>query len=75
MEGQPNPVIDEDLFVIEEVTKIIKEGIEGTIGGNFYAHSKVRNYITGLSKLQHGNTDISYLIFQAPVAWWGLISS
>lgn len=50
MEGQPNPVIDEDLFVIEEVTKIIKEGIEGTIGGNFYAHSKVRNYYTRLSK-------------------------
>lgn len=31
-------------FVVDDVSKIIKEGIESTIGGNAYAHDKVNNW-------------------------------
>lgn len=31
-------------FVVDDVSKIIKEGIETTIGGNAYQHDKVNNW-------------------------------
>lgn len=31
-------------FVVDDVSKIIKEGIESTIGGNAYQHDKVNNW-------------------------------
>ncbi|KAG8148033.1 hypothetical protein E2320_001379, partial [Naja naja] len=33
-------------FVVDEVSNIIKEAIEGTIGGNAYLHSKVNQWTT-----------------------------
>ena len=31
-------------FVVDDVSKIIKEAIESTIGGNAYQHDKVNNW-------------------------------
>lgn len=31
-------------FVVDDVSKIIKEAIENTIGGNVYQHDKVNNW-------------------------------
>ena len=47
-------------FVVDEVSNIIKESIESTIGGNGYAHSKVGQWtnsvvescLASLTKLQ-----------------------
>lgn len=47
-------------FVVDEVSNIIKESIESTIGGNSYTHSKVNNWtnsvvescLASLTKLQ-----------------------
>ncbi len=47
-------------FVVDEVSNIIKESIESTIGGNSYAHAKVNNWtnsvvescLASLTKLQ-----------------------
>ena len=47
-------------FVVDEVSNIIKESIEGTIGGNGYAHAKVNQWtnsvvescLASLTKLQ-----------------------
>ncbi|XP_075871394.1 peroxisomal biogenesis factor 7 isoform X12 [Nelusetta ayraudi] len=35
---------DETAFIIEEVTKIIKKCVEGTIGGTEYQHSRVNQW-------------------------------
>lgn len=35
---------EENQFVVDEVSKIIKETIENTIGGNGYQHDKVNNW-------------------------------
>uniref|UniRef100_A0A8C6V3G3 Dynein light chain Tctex-type 1 n=1 Tax=Naja naja TaxID=35670 RepID=A0A8C6V3G3_NAJNA len=37
---------EETAFVVDEVSNIIKEAIEGTIGGNAYLHSKVNQWTT-----------------------------
>lgn len=37
-------------FVVDDVSKIIKEAIEQTIGGNAYQHDKVNNW-TGSGRL------------------------
>ncbi len=47
-------------FVVDEVSNIIKESVESTIGGNSYAHAKVNNWtnsvvescLAALTKLQ-----------------------
>ncbi|XP_061480252.1 dynein light chain Tctex-type 1 isoform X1 [Rhineura floridana] len=39
---------EETAFVVDEVSNIIKEAIEGTIGGNAYLHSKVNQWTTGV---------------------------
>ncbi len=47
-------------FVVDEVSNIIKESIESTIGGNSYTHAKVNNWtnsvvescLASLTKLQ-----------------------
>ncbi|XP_055380986.1 dynein light chain Tctex-type [Condylostylus longicornis] len=35
---------DENQFIVDDVSKIIKEAIESTIGGNAYQHDKVNNW-------------------------------
>lgn len=35
---------EENQFVVDDVSKIIKEAIENTIGGNGYQHDKVNNW-------------------------------
>ncbi|XP_031619779.1 dynein light chain Tctex-type [Contarinia nasturtii] len=35
---------DENQFVVDDVSKIIKEAIENTIGGNAYQHDKVNHW-------------------------------
>ncbi|XP_077204737.1 dynein light chain Tctex-type 1 isoform X3 [Paroedura picta] len=35
-------------FIVDEVSNIIKEAIEGTIGGNAYLHSKVNQWTTSV---------------------------
>lgn len=35
---------EEHQFVVDDVSKIIKEAIETTIGGNAYQHDKVNNW-------------------------------
>ncbi|XP_037952950.1 dynein light chain Tctex-type [Teleopsis dalmanni] len=35
---------EESHFVVDDVSKIIKEAIENTIGGNAYQHDKVNNW-------------------------------
>lgn len=37
-------VILQNLFVVDDVSKIIKEAIESTIGGNAYQQDKVNNW-------------------------------
>ncbi|XP_055849509.1 dynein light chain Tctex-type [Episyrphus balteatus] len=37
-------VREENQFVVDDVSKIIKEAIEQTIGGNAYQHDKVNNW-------------------------------
>ncbi|XP_035473748.1 dynein light chain Tctex-type 1 [Scophthalmus maximus] len=40
---------DEDTgFVVEEVSKIIKESVEATIGANAYQHSRVNQWSTSI---------------------------
>ena len=51
---------EETQFVVDEVSNIIKESIETTIGGNAYAHAKVSQWtnsvvescLASLTKLQ-----------------------
>lgn len=51
---------EETQFVVDEVSNIIKESIEATIGGNSYAHAKVSQWtnsvvescLASLTKLQ-----------------------
>lgn len=35
-------------FVVDDVSKIIKEAIENTIGGNAYQHDKVNNWTSAV---------------------------
>ncbi|XP_014374617.1 dynein light chain Tctex-type 1 isoform X1 [Alligator sinensis] len=39
---------EETAFVVDEVSNIIKEAIEGAIGGNAYQHSKVNQWTTSV---------------------------
>ncbi|XP_032998563.1 dynein light chain Tctex-type 1-like [Lacerta agilis] len=39
---------EETVFIVDEVSNIIKEAIEGTIGGNAYLHSKVNQWTTSV---------------------------
>lgn len=36
----PPPVNPQNQFIVDDVSKIIKEAIESTIGGNAYQHDK-----------------------------------
>ncbi|XP_020488547.1 dynein light chain Tctex-type 1 isoform X1 [Labrus bergylta] len=44
-EGQTE---EETAFVVEEVSKIIKESVESAIGGNAYQHSRVNQWTTSV---------------------------
>lgn len=39
---------EETSFVVEEVSNIIKESIEGSIGGNAYQHNKVNQWTSSV---------------------------
>ncbi|XP_072217976.1 dynein light chain Tctex-type 1 isoform X2 [Leuresthes tenuis] len=39
---------EETTFVVDEVSKTIKESVETTIGGNAYQHSRVNQWTTGV---------------------------
>ncbi|XP_075314713.1 dynein light chain Tctex-type 1 isoform X2 [Odontesthes bonariensis] len=39
---------EETTFIVDEVSKIIKESVETTIGGNAYQHSRVNQWTTGV---------------------------
>ncbi|KAJ6632992.1 Dynein light chain Tctex-type [Pseudolycoriella hygida] len=60
----------ENHFVVDDVSKIIKEAIESTIGGNAYLHDKVNNWtgavvescLSVLTKLQKPYKYIGKLI-------------
>ncbi|CAG5927995.1 unnamed protein product [Menidia menidia] len=39
---------EETTFVVDEVSKIIKESVEVTIGANAYQHSRVNQWSTGV---------------------------
>ncbi|CAG03601.1 unnamed protein product [Tetraodon nigroviridis] len=41
----------ETTFVVEEVSKIIKESIEATIGGNTYQHNRVNQWSSSVVEL------------------------
>lgn len=42
---------DENLFVVDEVSKIIKDTIEGTISGNVYQQDRVNQWSATVSEL------------------------
>ncbi|XP_033504947.1 dynein light chain Tctex-type 1-like [Epinephelus lanceolatus] len=39
---------EETAFIVDEVSKIIKEAVEATIGGNAYQHSRVNQWSTSV---------------------------
>ncbi|XP_048841862.1 dynein light chain Tctex-type 1 [Brienomyrus brachyistius] len=39
---------EETAFVVDEVSAIIKESVEGAIGGNAYQHSRVNQWTTNV---------------------------
>ncbi|XP_035000658.1 dynein light chain Tctex-type 1 isoform X2 [Hippoglossus stenolepis] len=39
---------EETTFVVDEVSKVIKESVEAAIGGNTYQHSRVNQWTTGV---------------------------
>ncbi|KAJ1532217.1 hypothetical protein ONE63_000837 [Megalurothrips usitatus] len=39
---------EESQFVVDEVSTIIKEAVESTIGGNAYAHTKVNQWTSSI---------------------------
>lgn len=41
-------VLFQNQFVVDDVSKIIKEAIENTIGGNAYQHDKVNNWTSAV---------------------------
>ncbi|XP_044731451.1 dynein light chain Tctex-type 1-like [Chrysoperla carnea] len=58
---------DADVFVIEDITKIIKEAIEASIGGAVYSHEKVNfwgNQIADycLSQLSNLRKNFKYVV-------------
>lgn len=65
-------------FVVDDVSKIIKEAIESTIGGNSYQHDKVNNW-TGavvencLSVLTKQQKPYKYIGKFEKKAWWVIV--
>uniref|UniRef100_A0A671V6F3 Dynein light chain Tctex-type 1 n=2 Tax=Sparus aurata TaxID=8175 RepID=A0A671V6F3_SPAAU len=58
---------EETAFVVEEVSKIIKESVEATIGGNAYQHSRVNQWTTNvveqcLSQLSKLGKPFKYIV-------------
>lgn len=39
-----NPIPSQNQFIVDDVSKIIKEAIESTIGGNAYQHDKGKKH-------------------------------
>ena len=48
---------EETAFVVDEVSNIVKEAIESTIGGNAYQHSKVNQWFNLKKKKK---TELAY---------------
>ncbi|KAM4633533.1 dynein light chain Tctex-type 1 [Polymixia lowei] len=58
---------EETAFVVEEVSTIIKESVEGAIGGNAYQHNRVNQWTTNvveqcLSQLSKLNKPFKYIV-------------
>ncbi|KAM9703604.1 dynein light chain Tctex-type 1 [Menidia menidia] len=58
---------EETTFVVDEVSKIIKESVEVTIGANAYQHSRVNQWSTGvveqcLSQLSKLGKPFKYIV-------------
>ncbi|XP_072217975.1 dynein light chain Tctex-type 1 isoform X1 [Leuresthes tenuis] len=58
---------EETTFVVDEVSKTIKESVETTIGGNAYQHSRVNQWTTGvveqcLSQLSKLGKPFKYIV-------------
>ncbi|XP_068580730.1 dynein light chain Tctex-type 1 [Cebidichthys violaceus] len=58
---------EETAFVVEEVSKIIKESVEAAIGGNAYQHSRVNQWSTSvveqsLSQLSKLGKPFKYIV-------------
>ncbi|XP_031731391.1 dynein light chain Tctex-type 1 isoform X2 [Anarrhichthys ocellatus] len=58
---------EETAFVVEEVTKIIKESVEAAIGGSAYQHSRVNQWSTSvveqsLSQLSKLGKPFKYIV-------------
>ncbi|XP_038582935.1 dynein light chain Tctex-type 1-like [Micropterus salmoides] len=58
---------DETGFVVEEVSKIIKESVEAAIGGNAYQHSRVNQWTASvveqcLSQLSKLGKSFKYIV-------------
>ncbi|XP_071335465.1 dynein light chain Tctex-type 1 isoform X1 [Trachinotus anak] len=58
---------EETAFVVEEVSKIIKESVEAAIGGNAYQHSRVNQWTTSvveqcLSQLSKLGKPFKYIV-------------
>ncbi|KAI4802484.1 dynein light chain Tctex-type 1-like [Pseudochaenichthys georgianus] len=58
---------EETTFVVDEVSKIIKESVEATIGANAYQHSRVNQWTTSvveqcLSQLSKLGKPFKYIV-------------
>ncbi|XP_047428984.1 dynein light chain Tctex-type 1 [Mugil cephalus] len=58
---------EETAFVVDEVSKIIKESVEAAIGGNVYQHNRVNQWTTNvveqcLSQLSKLGKPFKYII-------------
>ncbi|KAK5852904.1 hypothetical protein PBY51_006737 [Eleginops maclovinus] len=58
---------EETAFVVDEVSKIIKESVEATIGANAYQHSRVNQWTTSvveqcLSQLSKLGKPFKYIV-------------
>ncbi|XP_035000657.1 dynein light chain Tctex-type 1 [Pleuronectes platessa] len=58
---------EETTFVVDEVSKVIKESVEAAIGGNTYQHSRVNQWTTGvveqcLSQLSKLGKPFKYIV-------------
>uniref|UniRef100_A0A8C6UNI2 Dynein, light chain, Tctex-type 1 n=1 Tax=Neogobius melanostomus TaxID=47308 RepID=A0A8C6UNI2_9GOBI len=58
---------EQTTFVVEEVSKIVKESVEATIGGNTYQHNRVNQWTTSvveqcLSQLSKLGKSFKYIV-------------
>ncbi|XP_066556514.1 dynein light chain Tctex-type 1 isoform X2 [Amia ocellicauda] len=69
---------EETGFVVDEVSSIIKESVEGAIGGNAYQHSRVNQWTTSvveqcLSQLTKLGKPFKYIVEGAEAEQWSSV--